>query len=392
MSDPGRMRILHCVTANNGMTGVETFLLQLCAAQVRAGDAPSIALEVPGRDGLGDRREVVESAKAMGVPVHDLPARAASEGLVRRKLKTVKTRAAVVGILRRLVKDADVLHVHTVGIGGLEAMVAAMLEGKRPVIFTQHTPYGYSLPGWGLGEAVTFFVEKRVARKVVAPYAAATAEFVAAGIARERSATIPLCFDEIRFSGTAEPPHIGPFRVLMSARLHEGKGHEELLAAVAELAPRHPRLRLVLAGDGPIRERIVAETARLGLLPVVDLLGRVGHAQMPALYRSAHLIVLPSHMPGETFPVCLLEGMAVGLPAVGTRWTGIPDIIEEGKTGFVVEPHQPRALAGAIERFLVDPDLYAAASQAARARALGKFTAGIVAGAYREAYRTAVAG
>jgi glycosyltransferase involved in cell wall biosynthesis len=392
MSASGRLRILHCVTANNGMTGVETFLLQLCAAQVRAGDAPSIVLEVPGRDVLGDRREVVEAGEAMGVPVHDLPARTKAEGRLPGKIGTALLLARRIRFMWRLLRQADVLHVHAVGMGGIDPMIAATLSPGRPVVFTQHTTFEFSLPSWRRLDDITLWMLRRVPRRVVVPFSAATEGFIAAGIARERSATIPLCFDETRFSSDAEPPRAGRFRVLVSARLHEGKGHEDLLTAIADLAPRHPGLRLVVAGDGPTRERIQAETARLGIESVVEFLGRVGHAEMPSLYRSAQLIVLPSYMPGETFPVCLLEGMAVGLPAVGTRWTGIPDIIEDGKTGIIVEPRDTHSLAAAIERFLVDPAFHAAASRAARERAHGRFTAGSVSSAYRDAYRAAGAG
>jgi len=49
--------------------------------------------------------------------------------------------------------------------------------------------------------------------------------------------------------------------------------------------------------------------------------------------RDGHVVVLPSYMEGEMFPLCLMEGMALGLPAIGTRWSGIPEIIVDGETG-----------------------------------------------------------
>jgi glycosyltransferase involved in cell wall biosynthesis len=90
------------------------------------------------------------------------------------------------------------------------------------------------------------------------------------------------------------------------------------------------------------------------------------------------------------FPLCLLEGMALGLPAIGTRWSGIPDIIEDGVTGIIVEPRDETSLMGAIERFLAEPDFFAQAREAARARVRARFTATVVAESYTQSYLTAL--
>jgi len=96
--------------------------------------------------------------------------------------------------------------------------------------------------------------------------------------------------------------------------------------------------------------------------------------------------VLPSWMEGETFPLCLLEAALIGLPAIGARWHGIPSIIEDGRTGFLVTPQDPHDLAEAIDRFLTDPLLYPAMSARARQRALANYTAGKVAETYSALY------
>jgi glycosyltransferase involved in cell wall biosynthesis len=111
---------------------------------------------------------------------------------------------------------------------------------------------------------------------------------------------------------------------------------------------------------------------------------------MPTVFAEGHVIVLPSSMPGETFPISLLEGMSMGMPAIGSRWFGIPDIIVDGESGFVVEPGSVDALARAIEHYLADPAAFAAASKNARARAKAHFTGAAVAGAYAALYAEAL--
>lgn len=384
------LRVVHCMTSNNGMTGVETFVLQLCAAQMREGLSPSIALELAGRAGFGRRDEVARAGAALGIGVVPLPERSAWENRLPKKLGTASLRARRLWAVAELARAADVLHIHAVGIAGLEELAAGALIRTRAIVVTHHTTLGYSASMRDRVSDLTFFLEKRAASLSVMPYAAASQELGAAGVAASRRAVIPFCIDEGRFTGLATPPAPGELKLLMASRMVEGKGHEVLLAAVAKLRPRHPGLRLLVVGEGPTRPRIEAEIDRLELRGAVDMAGHVDHGQMPALLRSAHVVVLPSFMQGETFPLCLLEGMAMGLPAIGTRWFGIPDIIEDGQTGFVVEPREPEALARAIERFLVEPALWAAASRRAQERVRARFTGAAVARAYSKAYEAAL--
>jgi glycosyltransferase involved in cell wall biosynthesis len=104
----------------------------------------------------------------------------------------------------------------------------------------------------------------------------------------------------------------------------------------------------------------------------------------------AHVVVLPSYETAEMFPLCLLEGMALGLPAIGTHWSGIPDIIEDGKTGILIAPRDENGLVDAIERFLAEPGFYAFARANAMARVRSRFTASLVARTYTESYVAAL--
>jgi glycosyltransferase involved in cell wall biosynthesis len=140
--------------------------------------------------------------------------------------------------------------------------------------------------------------------------------------------------------------NVEPF-VLYAGRLSPEKGIRELVEAT-----RH--LPLVVAGDGPLRA-LVPET--LGFLP---------HSELERLYNRAAVVVLPSLHEG--IPVCLLEAMAHGRAVVATNVGGMPELIQDGYTGILVEPGDPGALRLAIERLLADSELRHNLGLAARAR------------------------
>jgi glycosyltransferase involved in cell wall biosynthesis len=94
-------------------------------------------------------------------------------------------------------------------------------------------------------------------------------------------------------------------------------------------------------------------------------------------------------MPGETFPLSLIEGMAMRLPTIGSRWFGIPDIVAHGETGLVVEPRDVAGLAAAIERLATSPDLARKMGENGYERAMKLFTSDAVAEAYDDIYRQA---
>jgi glycosyltransferase involved in cell wall biosynthesis len=99
----------------------------------------------------------------------------------------------------------------------------------------------------------------------------------------------------------------------------------------------------------------------------------VDHAEIPSLYRSSAMLVLPS-VCEEPFGMPLVEAMASGLPVVATRVGGIPEVVEDGVTGLLVPPEDPVALAEAIARLLDDREYAAALGAAGRRRAEERFS------------------
>jgi glycosyltransferase involved in cell wall biosynthesis len=99
----------------------------------------------------------------------------------------------------------------------------------------------------------------------------------------------------------------------------------------------------------------------------------IGRDELPSLYRSSGMLVLPSVWE-EPFGIPLVEAMASGLPVVATRVGGIPEIVEHGVTGLLVPPDDPDALAGAIAELLVDPSRARELGEAGRRRAEERFS------------------
>jgi glycosyltransferase involved in cell wall biosynthesis len=144
-------------------------------------------------------------------------------------------------------------------------------------------------------------------------------------------------------------------RLFFVARLIAEKGCFDLLDAFAQVRRGRP-CRLVIAGRGPAQEEIFRRAAELGVLESVDLLGYVSGSELEQAYRTADAFVLPSYF-AEGFPLAVMEAMGYGLPVVTTPIRGCADHLEEGVNALFVPAHDPRALAGALERLLDDAPL-----------------------------------
>ena len=382
MARSGKPRkILHYYGTNYGMTGVESFMLQLSTAQKRAGLEPGISVDIERREDL------VRWVDKIDVPVYDFP------GPVTISLPGVKKFARIasslrrIGALRKILKSYDVLHVHAAGFTGTDALVAGALARVSKIIVTNHMTVTAYRRYWRRLGSLTLWLVKRVADASVMPYEKAANELLEVGLPPAMVRVIPYCVDEARFSGHNTPPEPGgPLKLIMVSRLHEGKGHDVLLDALGQLKGKGRAVQLLIVGQGDTQSAIEQQIKTLGLQSMVEMRPHVDHATVPSLLRASHVIVLPSWMEGETFPLCLLEAALIGLPAIGARWNGIPSIIEDGKTGFVVTPQDPHDLAEAIDRFLLDPALYPRMSALAKERALANYTADKVAETYSALY------
>lgn len=151
-------------------------------------------------------------------------------------------------------------------------------------------------------------------------------------------------------AGSNQSPYI-----LCVAMHNEKKGIDVLLRAFALVRDRDPELRLVLAGDGPLRSGLEEIAASLKIADKVDFLGQQGRTQVANLLHACEVFVLPSR--SEPFGIVLVEAMACKKPIVATTAGGIPEIIENRRNGILVRPNDDNALAEALVTVLKDSDL-----------------------------------
>jgi sugar transferase (PEP-CTERM/EpsH1 system associated) len=137
----------------------------------------------------------------------------------------------------------------------------------------------------------------------------------------------------------------GDYVIGVVARLSHEKDHDTLLAAASIVASKYAAVRLVVVGDGPRRSALEAEAAVLGIADRVSFLG--SRTDVPDLLPLFDLFVLPSRIEG--LGITLMEAMAHSLPTVATRVGGIPEVVQDGKTGLVVECGVSSSMAAAIE-------------------------------------------
>lgn len=166
------------------------------------------------------------------------------------------------------------------------------------------------------------------------------------------------------FAGDAAPPGRARY-VLSLARLNLLKGHDVLLQAFRTVADRMPGVRLVIAGDGPERVRLRAVCLALGLKDRVSFVGEADRTRVRELLAGCELLVLASW--SEGLPIVALEAMASGKPVVGTEVGGIPEVVRNGETGFLVSPGDSAGLADAMVRVLQDANGHRAMGRRARA-------------------------
>lgn len=330
-----------------------------------------------------------------------LPAREVMDGIVVRRVLRgfgrgplfilsymVSLGGALVGRRGRF----DILHTH---YAYLDAIVCALLRpalGARAVVVR----LGGGAPAGDLSRLRRLRVAwwalpliKRLDRFVVMSRSMRQ-ELIEAGFAPARITLIPNGVDLEAFAppGQAErsaaPEQQAP-TVVSVARLSPEKGIDVLLLAWHAALPRLPGARLELIGDGPQRQELARLARALGLDGSVAFRGEV--ADVRPWLRAGAVFVLPSR--SEGLPNALLQAMAMGLPCVATRVGGIPEVIEDGVNGRLVDPGQPEALARVLAEILQDGEQAGRLGAAARRCVEERFTLEQMVDRYLECYRDA---
>jgi glycosyltransferase involved in cell wall biosynthesis len=281
--------------------------------------------------------------------------------------------------VRRHLADVrpDVLHTH-LGYADMLGGVAAR-SLKIPTVSTLHTM------GWKhLGrsreyakERLMALVRRRCIGRVITVSEAARRAYLETGWDRpDRVVTV--------HNGVAIQPRPGAGRavrselglgsddlvVAMVTVLRPGKGHDVAVAAVRALHERFPHLKLLIVGDGPGRAEVERLAAPIGPAAVLT-----GHRDdVAAVLDAADVLLHPTLI--DAFPTVLMEGMAAGVPIVATAVGGIPEIVEHGRTGMLIDsPPDPERVAGELSPLLESAELRSHLGARGRERFEREFTA-----------------
>lgn len=163
-----------------------------------------------------------------------------------------------------------------------------------------------------------------------------------------------------------------PPRMLFVGRITSQKGLDVLLDAVARPGVRSLPWTLTIAGDGPLLDTIKAQAVKLRIADRVEFLGWQTREAIAQLYKESDLLVFPSRYEG--MPNVVLEATSSGLPVIGTRIAGTEQIVEEGRTGFLIGVDDEADLANRIERLLKDNALRLSFGEEARRVAVAKWS------------------
>lgn len=197
----------------------------------------------------------------------------------------------------------------------------------------------------------------RCAHVIVANSGAAADRLRREGISEAR---IRVISNGVAVDACCHPRSIRPIRTILTvANLRKEKAHDVLFEAIARVAPRHPSLRLRVAGDGPRAAELRALAASIGIGERVAFLGH--REDVAALLREADAFVLPSR--SEAFPNSVVEAMAAGVPVIAGAVGGLLELVDSGRTGVLVPVDDAGALADAIASLMDEP---------ARAHGLGE--------------------
>jgi glycosyltransferase involved in cell wall biosynthesis len=339
------MRILHVDTASGWRGGQNQVLLTACGMAAR-GHSVTLACRAGG---------LLESrARAAGLAVCALPFRGdlwppGIMGLAR--------------ILRQTGAEVAQLHdPHAVSNG----LIAATLAGKSHLIATRRVDF--CLPGYLSGRKYA------ACRRVIVVSRAIASVLEKHGLPADR-----LC---LVYEGVPDrPPQAGGRAALgipegapvvgNVAALTDHKDHVSLIEAAARVRARIPDVWFVIVGDGERRARLEALARERGLGERCLFTGF--RNDLDRLLPAFTVFCLSSHLEG--LGTSLLDAMAFGLPVVATAAGGIPEAVDDGRTGRVVPVRDPEALAAALVEVLIDPGLQRTLGAAGRHRFLERFTA-----------------
>lgn len=285
--------------------------------------------------------------------------------------------------LRRIIKQIrpTVIHARNWSAWPDVALARLLVSPRVPLIFSFH----------GVSEASPMPLRRRLAFRALTPITTyiftvseATKQFLVGhvGLPARRVDVIPNGIDAAKFRPARRRAESIPRIIGTVGNLTPVKNQAMLIRACAELTAGGTDLEVRIAGVGPEKTHLL-ELA--GGLNISDRVGLIGHvADIPAFLHELDAFVLCSD--SEAHPNALLEAMACGLPCVGTRVGGVPEVLDDGRAGLLIEAGDQGALAGALAELLADPARRIALGQAGRDRVCRRYSLDQMTEAYAAVY------
>lgn len=318
--------------------GIETLILELARRIDKSRFSPAVCVFEAGG------KLQAEFVK-LGIPVYVLQKGKGTDFCLPLKLaKLIKK------------EKFDLVHTHNQA-AWLYGAVAALLSGTK-IVHTNHTTadyHNYHARRWHLIEWVLSLITQKITTvaKSVAEYMINTEGIPARKIEVIYNGVKAELYEQDS-GGERQKEELGlddnHFIIGNVARLVANKDHRTLISAFKIISGRMPEARLVIAGDGPLKDELRSQIEDLGLQDTVKLLGN--RRDIPDLLKIFNLFALSSLREG--FPVVLLEAMASGKPVVSSDVDGNTELVIDDETGLIVPPGNPSAMAEAIERLARD--------------------------------------
>ncbi len=258
----------------------------------------------------------------------------------------------LVKAIRRHVIEQDVAVLNATGPKAVVHGYLALRDSSVPLVCTVHGWLCRPDPKERFHEWLELQVLKRSAR-VVALSRYYEQLLLSKGVSRNRLLRIPTGIAAASREGilTSESRGDSPFTVGMLGRFSSEKNHGMLLEVARLLKERGVDYRFLIAGEGPERNKIEARTEELGLGDAIKLLG---YTEPQTFMQQIDVLALCSVI--ENLPYCVLEAMSCRLPVVATNVGGLPDLVENGVTGFLVPPHDAETMADRLQCLVEDPE------------------------------------
>jgi glycosyltransferase involved in cell wall biosynthesis len=303
---------------------------------------------------------------------------------LRDRLRTLCHFAEAVSVLPDIEQMApDHLHAHwAVGAATCAMVVSRFLE--MPFTFTAHA--------YDIWREQLLLPEKLAAAALTVTCTGCNRDrlIAAFGGLPNKVRVIHHGLDLDRFSAPPRRPSQTPL-ILSVGRLVEQKGFDRLLRACASLAASGCRFRCEIIGEGPLRDALEHQTRELGLDDIVLLRGQLHEEQLIERYAAADIFALlcvpASDEDRDGIPNTLIEAMAMELPCVSTRFSGVPELVRDGETGLLVDVDDVDGAAGALRELLADPDRRRRLGAAGRFRVRERFTIAASAAALDTVFR-----